>query len=196
MTPAPSTQPISVRSHGLHPKYQAALTELAIFRQDLQSKLDSLDDLEKPTLDESLAWSQRLDQIMSQLRAHDLAYLTVEAPLESIATTSIPPGRDSFDCRLHGFPTLDAVPVLANDLEKYQLDLPGRWLMAEPGDVDSLNASIEYTTFSSLVKPISLACLDRHNNLIGLCGASQTTSTAGDLDRIPVIPLAKFWATK
>ncbi len=196
MSPTSSTKPISVHMHGLHPKYQGALAELATFRQELQAKLDTLADLEKPTLDESLAWSQRLDQIMSKLRVNDLAYLTVEATLESIATTIVPPSMESIDCRLHGFPTLDTVPVLANDLEKYQLDVPGRWLMAETDDEGTRHAAIEYTAFSSLVKPISLACLDRQGNLVGLCGASESTSTAGNIDRVPVIPFAKFWATK
>ncbi|MEZ6081725.1 MAG: FHA domain-containing protein [Pirellulaceae bacterium] len=196
VSPASSAELIPVRSHGLHPEYQAALAELTTFRQELQSKLDTLADLEKPTLDESLAWSQRLDQIMSKLRVNDLAYLIVETSLESIATTIVPPSKESIDCRLHGFPTLDTVPVLANDLEKYQLDIQGRWLVAEPGDVNPSNAEIEYTSFSSLVKPTSLACLDRQDNLVGLCGASESNSTAGDIDRVPVIPFAKFWATK
>ncbi len=185
---------IPVRSHGLSPQYQSASTELVAFRKELQAKLDTLTESDEPELDESLAWSERLDAIMNKLTTNDMAYLVVAEPLPSFATTVAPDQLKPTICLLRGFPTVDTTPSITNDLEKYLLDgLEARWLPPQSEQDKATSSTIEFQSISSLVQPQSLACFDRQGSFIGLCGASESSVPAGETDRLPAVTFTKFW---
>lgn len=193
VSPQSMDELIPIRSHGLSPQYQAASRELVEFRKELQAKLNAVSESDQPALDESLAWSERLDGIMNNLAMHDIAYLVVAEPLPSFVTAVAPDQLESTACLLKGFPTLATPPSIANDLEKYQLEIEARWLPPQTDQDKATTATVAFQSISSLVQPQSLACFDSQGRLIGLCGAGESSAPVGEMDRLPAIAFAKFW---
>jgi hypothetical protein len=181
----------------MNANYQEGIAELAQFHAELQKKLESVTDENEPSLDESLAWSSRLDKIMASIYSNDLAYLLVEETLAHTSKLATSTGN-STPCVLQGFPTIEAVPPITDNLPAYELVLRGTLLPAHSGSVDgasiaAANAQIEYQS-AALWAPTSLACFDSLGNLLGIAGTGEVQGPSLDsLRRIVLVECTRFW---
>lgn len=177
---------IDIIGSNSHPDYKKAEGDLIAFRNQLDAKLSETEPEATPTLEESLDWSERLNQISRRLEMSDLAILEVATDLESLCPVESSKRNDG-NCRLTGYPAIAAVPTITDGLTLFKQAVEAQ-LEASKDEILQANFVLP-----QVAMPVSLACIDENGRLIGLCAASEAVKSFGSSTRIQIIPVREFW---
>lgn len=168
-----------------NPNYLTAMSEFSKFEKDLKAKLDAVESLEEPSLDDRLKWSDRFDALMESIASSDVAILEVKETLD----TNSPNKRLAAvtgSVRLVGFPLISPAPEIESNLSAFRIELLGK---LASGD-NQLSNTLEIETTGVLaLSTVTLACVTESGQLIGLV-VRQVSSETSNLKRLSlVIPI-------
>ncbi len=168
-----------------NPKYLSAMAEFAEFEKDLKAKLDAVDSLEEPSLDDRLKWSERFEALMESIASSDVAILEVK---ETLDTNSPNKQLDTItgSVRLVGFPLISPAPEIDSNLSTFRIELLGKLT-----SVDSqLSNALEIETTGVLaLSTVTLACLTEKGQLMGLVVRQFSSETSNFKRFSRVIPI-------
>ena len=188
-----SSQKMSPAKTIIHPKYAPSVTALADFEKALDDKLAQVKTLENPTLEESLDWSGRLEKIMSELASSDMACLVTKETIPkfaSINSADTLADSNSMDCELVGFPMIIPSPEVTNELQKYFVQGGARLKFDR-----SIQGSVLFAETSELsgLPIVSMICLSRQSEVVGLCVRQEPSEALGGIQRCQVAIPEVFW---
>jgi hypothetical protein len=168
-----------------NPNYETAMSEFSKFEKDLKAKLDTVDSLEEPSLDERLKWSERFDALMESIASSDVAILEVRETLETNSLNK-QLASTTGSVRLVGFPLISPAPEIESNLSAFRIELLGKFAS---GDNQLSNALQIETTGVLALSTVTLACVTESGQLMGLV-VRQVSSETSNFKRLSqVIPI-------
>ncbi len=175
----------------VHPNNQAALAKFQDFEKRFAEKINSVNELKEPSLEESLEWSGQLETIMAEIAKSDLASLTIQETLEKF----LPIGKDAIsdqatNCIVRGFPMFVPSPDIQANLSMFYLDMPANYKMdtrlKQPAPL------VEASDFAGLPM-ISMVCINPKSELVGLCVREEPNQDVAAPKRGQITRVEAFW---
>lgn len=168
-----------------NPSYETAMSEFSKFENDLKAKLDTVDSLDEPSLDDRLKWSERFDALMESIASSDVAILEVSETLETNSLNA-PESKSPGAVRLVGFPLISPAPEIDSNLSAFRIELLGKFAS---NDNQLSNALHIETTGVFALSTVTLTCVTESGQLMGLV-ARQVSSETSNFKRLSqVIPI-------
>ncbi len=174
----------------INPAFTKAMEEFGKFEEDFQTKVNSVQSIEEPTLEDKLKWSERFEHVMSDVASSDLAVWDCRETLPVVAKL-ISPNKAGTSLQVVGYPSLIPSPQVTKDLAPYLISLKGSLLMTS----DPFPSSVRQIECSSVfqVTPLSMFCVDEQNQFLGLIVRHEFGSPSTTTKRAQMIAINEFW---
>jgi hypothetical protein len=175
----------------IHPNFKKALAQLSEFETQLNEKIQSVEAMSEPSVEESLEWSGKLEDIMFSLAKSDLACFTTDVKLKKflpLASNSSTLSAES--CEISGYPMIVPSPIITNNLQSYFLNGKASVQVGTKAKTPALFC--ESKDFTS-IPLVSMICLNQQSQIVGLCVREEPVQGIGDSQRCHISSIEAFW---
>lgn len=189
------TQQPSVRNQPsqilIHPNFKKALTQLTEFETQLDKKIKGLESLAEPSIQESLEWSGKLEDIMFAIAKSDLACITTTMNLKKFLPLASSTSSQGFDSgAIFGYPMIVPSPIITDNLTTFLLEGKASFRLETKTKTPALYA--ETADFPG-IPLVSMICLNQQSQVIGLCVKEEPVQGVGDPKRCQISSIEVFW---
>jgi pSer/pThr/pTyr-binding forkhead associated (FHA) protein len=175
----------------IHPSFKKALSQLTEFELQLNEKIKGVESMSEPSIQESLEWSGKLEDIMFELAKSDLACITTATPLKkfsTLATSTTSQGSESG--AICGYPMIVPSPIITDNLKTFLLDGKASFRLDSKTKTPALY--VETRDFPG-IPLISMVCLNQKSQVIGICVKEEPVQGVGDPKRCQISGIEVFW---
>jgi hypothetical protein len=175
----------------IHPNFKQTLAQLSEFETQLNEKIKSVEAMSEPSVEESLEWSGKLEDIMFSLAKSDLACFTTDVKLKKfLPFVSNPSTLSAESCEISGYPMIVPSPIITNNLQSYFVNGKASVQMATKAKTPALFC--ESRDFSS-IPLVSMICINQQSQIVGLCVKEEPVQGIGDPQRCQISSIEVFW---
>lgn len=175
----------------IHPNFKKALAQIAEFETQLDDKIKGVESMSEPSLQESLEWSGKLEDIMFAIAKSDLACITTTMNLRKflpLATSTSSQGSDSG--AIFGYPMIVPSPIITDNLTTFLLEGKASFRLETKTKTPALYS--ETRDFPG-IPLVSMICLNQQSQVIGLCVKEEPVQGVGDPKRCQISSIEVFW---
>ena len=175
----------------IHPNFKKALVQVAEFETQLNEKIKGVESMAEPTVEESLDWSGKLEDILYSLSKSDVACITTDARLDKFLPLAANSKSENVAIHdLFGYPMIVPSPVITNNLSNYYLEGKASLRL----DTQAKNPVLFAETRDLAGIPlVSMICVDSQSQVIGLCVKEEPVQGVGDPQRCQISSIEVFW---
>ena len=175
----------------IHPAFKKALTQLTEFESQLAEKIKDVESMSEPSVQESLEWSGKLEDIMFALASNDLACITVGTNLKKfLPLVTSPVSQGSESGAIVGYPMIVPSPIITDNLNTFLLEGKASFRLETKANTPVLFS--ETRDFSG-IPLVSMICLNQQSQVIGLCAKEEPVQGVGDPQRCQISSIEVFW---
>ena len=150
-----------------------------------------VESMSEPSIQESLEWSGKLEDIMFELAKSDFACITTATPLKkfsTLATSTTSQGSESG--AICGYPMIVPSPIITDNLKTFLLDGKASFRLDSKTKTPALY--VETRDFPG-IPLISMVCLNQKSQVIGICVKEEPVQGVGDPKRCQISGIEVFW---